>query len=521
MKKALSLILILFLFLNLCACNGSDAEPTQTVAPATESTAPTEALDFSGVTVSMLVYAAETQNNKWLCQQIEEKFGCSIEIIAADPHSGDSYQKKLAELLESGNLPTLFHSTSNGFDPIMPIDQLVALGEQGKLVDILAPENLAQMPNFAKLFIEDEAAHQDYMITAAEDGSHYLLPTYDSGRPVNHFWIYNETAFQKAGVQWRGDPEGFLEMLRELKAYYPNSWPMTGGAWSGICDRTIYTWGVNSSYAAYNWDKGEWYFGATDGAYYEMLQMFQTAYNEKLMSPDCLVSGSGSIQVDIINHESFLYNSWLGWMTMHNAAFEDGGLDDHEIPAPTPVGPNGMTLELKKFSNTEGIFISSRDPRAAACAMKILDWMYDTSEDGGAWLNTVGPDEALTTDENGRYHWKTEWTNDLNEMARKYGMFLHALTVRYCQESPYYTYSSEEEYLAQQIGAQIGYFKAPPMFVISDDLIARIYESAKKDIQDMQVDFIYENWTRAQFDNWVTAFIKEYRCVLDYLNEQF
>ena len=81
------------------------------------------------------------------------------------------------------------------------IDEIVSYGEQGKFVDVMAPENLAKMPNFAKLFVEDAEVNRDYMLSAAEDGSHYILPAYGLERSVNHYWIYNETAFEEAGAK--------------------------------------------------------------------------------------------------------------------------------------------------------------------------------------------------------------------------------------------------------------------------------------------------------------------------------
>lgn len=522
MKKTLSLVLALLLCLSLCACNSAQtndpSDPTPSDATGDIVTDPS---DSDPVTVSIVSYTNEEQDDLWLYQQIEEKFGCNIEVIEI---SYDVLGDTMAAMLAEGNLPTIFES-------FLPIDQIVAYGEQGKFIDVMAPENLAQMPNFAKLFVEDKDVNWEYMLTAAEDGSHYILPGYEMERPVNHYWIYNETAFKEAGVEWAGDPNGFLDMLRALKKHFPDSYPLTGGAWNGTCDRMIFTWGVNSSYAAYDWDQEEWYYGATTDEYYDMMNMLLTAYNEKLLLPEVLYPRCSSFQEDMMTRRSFLYNSWLDWMVMHNQAFAEGyesGYcpNDHEIPAPTPVGPNGMTLELKKFSNTTGAIISAHDPEAAEYAMAIMDWMYDISKDGGAWLNTVGPEEALNTLENGRYTWNYEdkynqpLKTDINFVHELYGMFQDALTVRCCPESPYFTFTDEVQQ-AQKIGAQIGYFKAPPMFVISDEIIAEAYKNAQEEIKDMQTKFILENWTRADFDRWAADFNARYQSVIDYLNQHF
>ena len=471
---------------------------------------------FQGVTVSIAVKTDSKADDLWLFKQIEEEFGCNIEIVEIDYAV---WNDKLSALLAKNELPTILTDFTS-------VAQIVELGEQGYFVDVMAPENLEKMPNFAKIFVEDKQIHKNYMMTAAKDGSHYLLPKYDCERDVNHYWIYNETAFKKAGVEWSGDAKngGFLNMLRQLKAYYPQSYPWTGGAWQGTLDRMIYSWGVNSSYAAYNWDTGTWYYGATTNEYYDMLKLAQTAYKEGLMNPDLLTQGNGAIQDDMMNHEGFLYNSWLGWMTMHNTAFVDGNVDDHEIPTPTPVGTNGKTMELAKYNIFSGTLISAKDPEAAECAMAIMNWMYDTSKSGGAWLNTVGTSEMLKKDSNGRYSWIDDGvyggvSNDINYVAAKYGMFTDALSVRYCPESPYFTFNKEEQ-MAQDIGAKIGYFPAPPSMAINDTNIADAYTASQMDIRAMTQKFIFENWSRADFDAWVKEFNDQYAEVMVYLNNQ-
>ena len=519
MKKALSLLLALVLCLSLCACQTSNQDPT---TPPTEPIVPPEPEDFSDVTVSIVqsyVSDEEVEDGKWLYKQIEEKFGCKVEVIEVYWSEG-GYSEKMKELMEEGNLPTIF-------DNFLPMEQLMEYGKQGKFVDLMAPENLDRMPNFSKLLADDQQFHDAYTQTAAPDGSHYLLPTYLLPNDYSVFgWFYNEVAFEKAGVQWCGDPEGFLDMLRQLKAYYPDSYPMTGHTNSihGVLNRVCNTYGVNSSYAAYNWDLNQWYWGATTDEYYDMLCLFQTAYQEKLLEPGMFYSHSGSMDDDIVWNRSFLFNSWVGWMTMYNRVFKEATdvpeIEGHLVTATTPVGPNGLTPEIVKFRDLNGTVINNQDPKAARCAMAIMDWMYDTSEDGGAWLNTVGPEEMLYVDESGEHNWNDvplpSRVPNLQEYVRKtYGMFQPALTVRYCKESPAL---SPEEQMTEELLDTMAYLKAPPELLISDAAIKNAYQASQKEIKDMNAKFIIENWTREQFDDWCETFNAKYGHIIEYFN---
>lgn len=476
---------------------GTDIKPTDPI----DQTDP-DNTEGPAVTVSIVsVGTSIVSDQLWLFEQIENRFGCNIEIINILP---EDYNEWIRQKLKTNDLPTIFQLSGD-------YEEYIRLGEEGAFVDLMAPENLEKMPNFANIFVNNKEVYQEYMMTGAEDGSHYILPAYDLERHVNHYWVYEEKAFEEAGVEWAGDPEGFLDMLRKLKAYYPDSYPLTGSTWEGTLNRVCYTFNINGSFAAYDWDNGEWYYGATTDAYYDMLKMFQTAYNEGLMNPETLTQGSGSINNDIYSGKSFVYNSWLGWMTANNVYFNSGDQNKHLIPAPTPVGPNGKTIEIKKFNNTGGTIISAADPEASACAMAIMDWMYDISKDGGAWLNSVGPDEALETDKNGRLRWNVT-------VANKYGILQGVFSVRYCPESPYYSYDLNEEYLAQEIGDRVGYFRAPPILSISDSNISELYADSQSEIIHMQVQFIIDNWDKQKFDTWAAEFMDKYGEVIDYLN---
>lgn len=531
MKKLLALLLATVMVLALfAACSpANDPADTKATTPVDpdDPTAPTYDMSgpypkdengkfvygdtFKDVTVRIVSITNEDDSDAWFYDKIEEAIGCKVEVV---PIPSDILADKLSAMMAQQNLPTIFESFT-------PVAQVVEYGEQGAFVDVMDPENLEKMPNFAAIFADDPEVNEIYMQTAAEDGSHYILPIYDSEREVNHYWVYNETAFEEAGVEWAGDPDGFLDMLRALKKHFPDSYPLTGGAWQGTLDRMIYTWGVNSSYAAYDWDKEEWYYGVLTDAYYDMMNMLLTAYNEGLMNPEMLTQGNAAIQDNMVNRKSFLYNSWLDWMVMHNQAFVDGEMVDHEIPAPTPVGPNGQTLELAKYGNGSGTVISALDPEAAEAAMAIMNWMYDVSEGGGGWLTSVGDPSFLTTKDDGRYVWTDpkipQGNTDINYAFEEYGMFQTSLTVRYAPESPYFSFC-EEVQMAQEIGEEIGYVKCPPPVNINDVEMADAYTASQQDIKVMQQEFILENWSRADFDAWCADFEATYGEVMDYLN---
>jgi len=473
--------------------------------------------DYSGVTITIATPSGTgTIEEYWLYQEIEKAFGCTINV---QPILEAAYYDRVYAMIAQGNTPTIFMINGS-------IEEYVARGESGQFVDVMAPENLAKMPNFKSLFVDNKINNDRLMLTGAADGSHYLLPGYNCRQNVEYYWFYNNVAFEEAGVQWDGDPDGFLDMLRKLKAYDPNSYPLSVGSLHNTLNRVISSFGVNSTYAAYDWSKGDWFFGATSNASYEMLRMYQTAYNEKLLNPANLKQGAGAMTTDIENGESYLYHGHIGWTEFLNSYFSENTYRDGSIiPASAPVGTNGMTLQAPSFSNTSGTVISAEDPRAAECAMAILDWMYDTSKDGGAWLNTVGDPSMLARGDDGLLNWicdydGTDYMNDRYYVSLKYGMFDAALAVRICPESPHFNKGAAVAE-AQKIGDQVGYFRCAPALPEMDGQLNSLYADAQEEIKRMQLDFITQNWTRADFDEWSADFNATYSQIIDYLNGYF
>ena len=471
--------------------------------------------DFGGVTVSIAIATVGETNldDEWFYKEIERLFGCNISVSRIHP---DYYYLKTSEWLSSENPPTIMKI--NGL-----IEDCIALGESGKFIDVMAPENLEKMPNFKSIFIDNKINNEILLQTSAEDGSHYILPSYDV-QNIESYWYYNETVFKEAGVQWNGDRDGFLNMLRRLKKYAPDSYPLTGSKFHETLNYVISSFGANSTYAAYDWDKDEWFFGASSDASYEMLRMYQTAYNEGLMNPDMLTQGSGIMVDDLKDQKSFVCHTSLLWANFLGEAIAYGDFTcGRLIPAFAPVGTNGMNYQVSDFSNTCGTVISTKDPKAAECAMAILDWLYDTSEEGGAWLNTVGTDFMLKTDENGRLNWIDESNrvtginNTPEYVGGLYGVLQAPLDLRVHPDSPYYN-SCETVAMAHEIGKELDYFRAAPSLPKMNSSLTAQYQKAQAAINQMQLDFITENWTRAQFDAWAADFNATYGNVIDYLN---
>lgn len=469
---------------------------------------------FEGVDITILVDGVSELDDTWFCRKIEEVFGCTVDLMVSP-----MYNEKVQQMLATGNMPTICLVTDS-------IEKCIELGEQGLLVDVMAPENLAKMPNFKSLFVDNKRNNQMLMATAAKDGSHYILPAYESTWTVDYYWVYDETVFEKAGIEWAGDVNGFLDMLRKLKKYDPESYPLTGARWDATLNSVCHSFNINSSYAAYDWNKNEWYFGATTDNYYTMMRMFQTAYNEGLMSPAMLTQKLGDLQNDLMSQASSVFNIRIAFLDVFNSSFNQGDIDyGHYLPAPAPVGINGMTAEVPKFSSVSGTVISAKDPRAAECAMAIMDWLYDTSENGGAYFNTIGDDFMLTTGENGQLTWIGADAYDTvgfntSFVQSSYGMCLPTLTVRYCPDSPALLSPPEVE-MAQKIGDQAGYFQCPPPLPAMNQRISDLYTKAQKDINQMHQDFILENWSKADFDSWAATFNTTYKSVIDYLNSYF
>lgn len=465
---------------------------------------------FKDVTVEWWISSHyDLNSDMYIFKKLEEVVGCQINLTRYD---SETYQAKINTALNTNSLPDI---CSLGVDASV----YNVYGEQGAFVNLLSDAALARMPSLKKNVLDIPEAAQLLESQKSSSGALYGLPRYNTERVVNHGWMYRKDIFEKHGIEMWHDTESFLDVLRQLKKLYPDSYPLTGASMSAIFDRMMSCYGVNDSVLAYDWDKKEWFLGASTEAYYEMMCIFQKAWDEDLVDPDIFTNEVNDIDVAILNGTSFVFNSWIGRMAEQNPAGKDKDPNFQVSYAPHIGDGKGNQLPLVASTN---VVINAQSPNVDAC---LAIWNYLYSEEG-TYACTVG-EEGVTYDldaDGNKVYKNADGTEMLyptiQSLEEQYGLWNAHLYPLASRESVYFTYSPEEAE-AQEIGAKGGLLMGVPLIAVPEEYGEEYYDMAHNltmDIQQFSAKFVTEGYTKEQWESSVQTWMTKYGKTFDILN---
>ena len=450
----------------------------------------------------------DLNSDMYVFKKLEELVGCQINVKRFD---SEQYQIQVGTALKTSQLPDICY---------LPMGYTVfnVYGDQGALVDLIAPENLAKMPNLKKVLDIPEAAEQ-IEFYKSEAGGLYCFPRYNTERLVNFGWCYRKDVFEKHGIELWHDDESMLEVLRELKRLYPNSYPLTGASMFSIFNRVVNQHGLNSCTQAYDWDNEEWFIGATHEGFYETLNFYKTAWNEGLVDPDMFTNKTGDITAAIVAGDSFVYNSWIGYMADQNYAGKQ--IDSNFQVSYGPQIGDQKADQLPLVSAT-GVIINAQSDCVDAC---LAIWNAIYADEGR--LTTVGEEGVTYKMVDGKKVYLNADGSEMNyatiqTLEEQFGLWnFYMLAPR---DSVYFTYTDVEQE-AQEIGSKGGFFPRVPAANVPQEMGEEYYEKADemhREIEQFCAKFITdENYTRATWEAKCKEWTDNYGIVIDILNGNY
>ena len=452
----------------------------------------------------------ELNGDMYIFKKLEEKIGCKFDIKCYD---GEDYKVKLNSAMNTSNLPDMCAM-------VVEYPVFNVYGDQGVFVNLLAPNALNRMPNMKKAILDVPGNEELLSFYKSEGGGLYTFPRYDCDREVNFGWMYREDIFKKHGIEMWTDSESFLNVLRQLKKLYPDSYPLTGASMESVFNRVCNNYGFNSTVRAYDWDKKEWYLGATDEGFYEMMELFQTAWNEGLVDPDIFNNKVNNIDEAIINETSFVYNSWIGRMVVENTY---GRTQDPNFQVSyAPHIGDGKGDQLAKLGiNGTVINALSSELEIEAC-LAIWNYLYS---DEGKNVMSMG-EEGVTYDTvDGVKVYKNPDGSGMENatiqtLEEQYGLWNGSTYILASKESVYFTYTPEEAE-AQKIGIQNGVLtRAPAVTVAAEDAeeYSDLLIEIDKEIKEYCQKYMTKNLDRADWEAQCASWNARYGRMFEILN---
>ncbi|MEK4979487.1 extracellular solute-binding protein [Bacillus sp. FSL K6-6540] len=368
---SLLLTIVLGLSLVMSACsgggsggNGKTVEPSQAVNEQTG----TKEQTFTFLNYSNPSWPYDEQWVVW--DYIKEKTGVTLDIQLP---SGNLLEDAISLAIAGGEMPDLMW--------IQTKDAADKFGQQGALANILDYVDL--MPNF-KAWMEKYPTETQNFISA--DGKMYMTPNAGIGESNRRTWMYREDVFKKHGLGTPKTWDELYDVLKELKAEYPESYPLTFR--NGL--RYFYDFGAGFDVAAeveaqkasvmFDAESGEWKYAPVQEEYKTLLTYFNKFYKEGLIPKDFLTIDTKMWQDIVSTDRAFITLDYIGRIDFYNAALRQANSDfSMNFMAPPAGWEGGPQKNAYTQISEEGFMISSKSKKIEDI-VKFIDFFY--SEEG-------------------------------------------------------------------------------------------------------------------------------------------
>lgn len=453
-------------------------------------------------------------SDMYLFKKLEEVIGCKIKVVSYD---SETYRVKVNTALQTNGLPNMCAMIVE--HPVYNI-----YGDKGAFVNLLDENTLNRMPNLANKIMNDPECTELLKFYQSEAGGLYAMVRYDCERTVNFGWMYRKDIFTKHNIEMWDDSESFLEVCRQLKNLYPESYPVGGASMESVFNRVCNNYGFNSTLKAYDWEKKQWFLGATHEGFYQMMSLFQTLYNEQLLDPDCFTNGTNHLDEGMFSNTNFIFNSWIGRMSVENtyAKTSPDMVDPGFHVAYAPHIGSGIGDQLGKLGPNGTVINARADQKEVEACIAIYNYLYS---DEGTQVMTMGEEGVTFKMENGE---RVYLNKDGSVMANptiqtleeQYGLWNGSTYVLADKTSPYFTYTPEEAE-AQVIGVKKGSLQRAPAITVAQDDANRYDDLSvelENEIKQYCQRFIKDGYTRADWEAQCATWNTKYAELFEILN---
>ena len=279
-------------------------------AAGTEETGAVEELEVATITaLTHDLHANEAKAVMDIRKEIlRDRFGIEYEWVYVPRNEVDT---KLPVMFASGDFPEQLHMNWNW--NVSP-QRVMMLNHIPGGFFVAVDDYLDRMPNYRAQWSDEEWEFMRSLMSAG-DGKMYVLPT-KYPWPLDRGYMYNETEFNKLGLQFPSTTDELLEVLRAFKVEYPESVPWTHKwGWPGSA-----TMGLRESFRTYDWggpiydqDAGAVVYGPATDKYRDLLKYLRTLYEEELMEKEAGTITLEQWEARIANNQSFIAGGWLSW----------------------------------------------------------------------------------------------------------------------------------------------------------------------------------------------------------------
>ncbi|MCU6796088.1 extracellular solute-binding protein [Paenibacillus sp. WQ 127069] len=401
-----------------CASGGETKETPQAAVP----NSPPVKKTFTMLTESnpSWPYSKDWPAWKW----IEEKTGVTLDVRTPPGKTDEAVNLAVA----SGQIPDLMI--------VKDLQQANKFGQQGAFVNILDYKD--QMPNFKKWMEKYPDITKEAI---AADGKMYQFPNEGFGETNRTIWMDRDDIFKKEGLKAPATYDELYEVLKQLKAKYPDSYPLSfriGGNRLQILKYMAPGFGTHDDFF-YDKAKKDVRYGPTENEFKTMIEYMNKFYKDGLIPPDFLTLETKQWQDMMAGSKSFITVDYIGRIDFFNLAMrKENPQFTVALMAPPAGGANGKQQNAYTHTVTGGFVIASK-AKDVKDIMKFMDFFY--SEEGKT-LASWGKEGESYTLENGTKKMKADFV-DVTDLRKKTGLATYG-TYQWIDYDAHLSLSSKE-----------------------------------------------------------------------------
>lgn len=492
MKRILCFLLAALMIVSFAGCKKEEAK--KEIASLDFEIGDTGGLEVpfgNGETIEIVALDETNATSTYIYEKLGQVTGLDIKVTR---YPSASLTEKTQVIIASGNLPDIF---GTGVGSVIETNNYAMQGAFAAVNDYDD-----KMPNFKKFFGEGAKHNWIYKSLAANDGKIYILPTYEMQRDVNHGMLYRKDVFDKLSLEMWNSPDEFYEVLKALKAEYPDSYPLTSKTGKTLLANYAISWGIKAYEPYFDESSKSWKYSDTDPRMKNMLDYLNKLYTEGLLDPEFLTNTAASWTTKMTTGKSFVTFDWIGRLDMFDAQSE---IEGYDLRYGNPVGPEQTTITLAKVA-TYGATVTKN--KNSELSMKLLDFFYS---DAGAELMTCGVrGEVFEIGEDGKARY-LEFPEDkkveITDLAEKYGMWVGGMYTRVDKRSCYFNFTKKEQE-AQEWPLSHGGFEPedPVVTFVGDDVqrVADLQSELATAFEEVMFKYIIGQETGdAAWDSWI------------------
>ncbi len=399
MKKLFAVVLILCLALSVCAA----AEEGGYTFPYTGDPI---TIDFYWIDWSFVGF---DQRDSIIAQKFKEMLG---NVVWNDISLGfPDYDTKYALILSSGDLPDIFFGGAG---------TAAQYAGSGILLNFHEYEDV--MPRYKALY-EKYPTVYNWVNVDGVDGV-YSLHQPRTVDQTNHVTCINYQMVEEKGYKIPTTYDELLEVLRQVKADYPDCVPFLG-YWQGQKGdmwMQYNTW--NGMF--YNFDTQAWEYGPLNEGYKAYVEFMHTLYEEGLVHEHFYNMENEEFQSYYLSGNWFMYMGYNQIGAAQEAAIQaenPGWHFDGILPLTPDGGLPRMYMEYFRGAPSDGVMVAA-DTENPEFVCALLDYLI--SDEIGALVSWGIEGETYAIDDNGEKYLLIDTVSDGGAAAAAdYGLTAH------------------------------------------------------------------------------------------------